>query len=99
MRENIKNREMIIMASSILQLKKNYKHMKKKLLYLIVIMLLGIQLIVAQEFTKIDITFGTQDEVLKRAIEKNVGNLLFACNKAERSGGKPSFNNETNGCS
>lgn len=69
--------------------------MKKNLLYLIVIMLLGIQLIVAQEPTKIVITFGTQDEVLKRAIEKNVGNLLFACNKAERSGGKPSFNNET----
>lgn len=68
--------------------------MKKNLFYLIVIMLLGIQLLAAQEPTKIVITFGTQNEVLKQAIEKNVSNLLFACNKAERSGGKPGFNNE-----
>lgn len=69
--------------------------MKKNLFYLIVIMLLGIQQIAAQEATKIVITYGPQNEVLKQAIGKNVSNLLFACNKAERSGGKPSLNNES----
>lgn len=67
---------------------------QKNVFYLIVLLLIGIRPIVAQEPTRVVITFGNQNEVLKQAIEKNVSNLLFACNKAEKSGGKPSFNND-----
>lgn len=67
--------------------------MKKIIFYLHVILLLGIQLIAAQVPPKLNITFGSQNEVLKQTIEKNVSNFLFACNKAEILGGKPGFNN------
>lgn len=69
--------------------------MKKNVLFLIAILLISIQEIVAQESVKVVITWGNQNDVLKETIERNVGNLLQACNKAEKSGGKPSFNNET----
>lgn len=69
--------------------------MKINVLFLIAILLISIQEIVAQESVKVVITWGNQNDVLKETIERNVGNLLQACNKAEKSGGKPSFNNET----
>ena len=70
--------------------------MKRKIIfYLIAVLLTSFRLSVAQEPIKVAITWGNQNNVLKETIEKNVSNLLLACNKAERSGGKPSFNNET----
>jgi predicted nucleic acid-binding protein len=44
---------------------------------------------------KVAITWGNQNNILKETIERNVSNLLFAFNKAEKSEKKPSFNNET----
>lgn len=67
----------------------------KNVFYLIVVLLIGIRPSVAQESIKVAITWGNQNNVLKESIERNVSNLLLACNKAEKSGGKPSFNNET----
>lgn len=67
---------------------------QKKLIYLFAALLLGIQPIIAQEATRIAITYGNQNDALKQAIEKNVSNLLLACNTAEKSGVKPSFKDE-----
>jgi hypothetical protein len=70
--------------------------MKQKILsYLIVLLLYGIQPVVAQIPPEIVITYGNQNEALKQAIEKNVSNFLLACNTAEISNRKPVFNEET----
>lgn len=61
--------------------------------YLIFSLLIGFGPLGAQEPLRVVITWGNQNNILKESIERNVGNLLLACNKAERSGGKPSFNN------
>jgi hypothetical protein len=67
----------------------------KNVFYLFFSLLIGFGPLGAQEPLQVVITWGNQNNVLKESIERNVGNLLLACNKAEKSGGKPSFNNTT----
>jgi len=69
--------------------------MKLTVFFLIAILLLSIQELTAQESVKVFITWGNQNNVLMETIERNVANLLMACNRAEKTGGKPSFANES----
>jgi len=69
---------------------------QKSLFYLIVLLLIGNQTLKAQlEATNLVITDGIRNENLKRTIEKNVSDFLYACNTAVINGKKPDLDKKT----
>jgi len=69
---------------------------QKSLFYLIVVLLISNQTLKAQlETTNLVITDGIRNENLKRTIEKNVSDFLYACNTAAINGKKPDLDKKT----
>ena len=69
---------------------------RKSLFYLIVLLLCCNQMLKAQlETSKLVITDGIRNENLKRTIEKNVSDFLYACNSAVINGKKPDLDKKT----
>jgi len=69
---------------------------RKKLIYLMTLLLFSSQMLKAQlETSNLVITDGIRSEMLKKTIETNVSNFLTACNIAVIKGNKPNLDGKT----